>query len=70
MSKSNGHLQPAMGGLTCGIDGALYVRSPIYQEAIRKYLEVILTKSAADLINIVISEDGSGKGAAILASTL
>lgn len=70
MSKSTGRLQTAMGGLTVGIDGTLYVQNVIYQETVREYLEVVLDKNIADLIHTVIAEDGSGKGAAVLAATL
>lgn len=70
MAKSTGRLTRAMGGLTVGIDGTLYVQNPVYQKAVEEYLEKILGRNAADLIHIVVAEDGSGKGAAILAATL
>lgn len=70
MAKATGRLQTAMGGLTVGIDGSLYTLNPTYRDAVREYLEMILTKKTADLIHTVVAEDGSGKGAAVLAATL
>lgn len=68
MCKATGRLQPAMGGLTVGLDGSLYVLNESYQREVRHYLEVVLGKRTADLIRTVIARDGSGMGAAILAA--
>lgn len=70
MAMATGRLQPAMGGVTVGIDGTLYVKNAVYQAMTREYLEVILDKESAKLIHCTIAEDGSAKGAAILAGTI
>lgn len=70
MSKATGRLQPAMGGLTVGIDGTLYVKNPHFQTMMREFLDLILDKETSSLIHCCVAEDGSGKGAAVLAGTV
>lgn len=69
MAKKTGRLQPAMGGLTVGVDGSLYTQNEKYQKMIVKHLNTVLGEDTASLIHFVIADDGSGKGAAILAGT-
>lgn len=63
-------LQQAFGGLTCAIEGALYSTIPSYSKKLRNYLELILDYDAARLINFYEVEDGSAKGAGIIAAML
>lgn len=69
MGKKTERLQPAMGGLTVGVDGSLYTQNEKYQKMIVKHLNTILGEDTASLIHFIIADDGSGKGAAILAGT-
>lgn len=69
-SQKTGRLQPAFGGLSVAIDGSLYKKNPWYQRRIRFHLDSILGKSPSSLIHLLLADDGSGKGASILASTL
>lgn len=70
MAKSTGKLQPAMGGLTVGVDGSLYTQNEMYRRMICKHLNTVLGEDTATLIHFAIADDGSGKGAAILAGAL
>eukprot|EP01071_Lankesteria_metandrocarpae_P007172 Lankesteria_metandrocarpae@DN4606_c0_g1_i1.p1 len=69
-AKKTGRLQPAMGGLTVGIDGSLYKCNKFYRTALSSTLRVILGDDVASLINLSLADDGSGKGACIVASTV
>lgn len=69
-SLKTGRLQAAFGGLSVAIDGSLYTKNPWYQRRIRDHLDTILGKPRSGLIHLIVAEDGTGKGAAILASTL
>eukprot|EP01069_Polyplicarium_translucidae_P003501 Polyplicarium_translucidae@DN2330_c0_g1_i1.p1 len=70
MAKKTGRLSPAMGGMTCGIDGSVYTCNEWYQHRLRHFLNVTLGAATSALIHTVIATDGSGKGAAILAGTI
>lgn len=61
------HLQKALGGVTVGIDGSLYLKNPKYRKTFRKTLDKVLG-SRSELVNIVEANDGSGKGAAMIAA--
>jgi len=63
------HLQPALGGVTVGVDGSLYLKNEKYRKTFQKTLNKILGPRA-NLIHIVTASDGSGKGAAVIASCL
>lgn len=67
MAEKTAKLQPALGGLTVGVDGSLYTQNKTYREKLDEQLKVILGDDIASLIHFVIADDGSGKGAAILA---
>eukprot|EP01071_Lankesteria_metandrocarpae_P012667 Lankesteria_metandrocarpae@DN6140_c0_g1_i1.p1 len=68
MAKRTRRLQPAMGGLTVGIDGSLYTQNPWYAERLRHHLDGVLGKNVSDLVHITVASDGSGVGAGILAA--
>lgn len=65
-----GRLQKAFGGVSIGIDGSLYKKNAFIQTRIRQHLESNLGKTRASLIHLLLADDGSGKGAAVLAATL
>ncbi|KAH0486951.1 MAG: uncharacterized protein KVP18_000991 [Porospora cf. gigantea A] len=65
-SERTGYLQPAMGGLTIGIDGSLYKENQFYRDAMRRYVRELIGPESADLIRICMAEDGSGRGAGIV----
>lgn len=68
MAKKTGKLQPAMGGLTVGVDGSLYTRNETYRQRLVHHLNTILGEDTASLLHFTVADDGSGKGAAILAA--
>ncbi|KEP62129.1 UNVERIFIED_CONTAM: hexokinase [Hammondia hammondi] len=53
-------------GSTVGIDGALYVKNQWYREAVEYYTKMV-AGDAAKNIHYCIADDGSGKGAALIA---
>lgn len=61
-------LQPAMGGLTCAIGGSLCSKVPSYFVKLRSYLDDVLDNDTARLIHLYEVQDGSAKGAGILAA--
>lgn len=63
------HLQKALGGVTVGVDGALYLKNEKYRKTYRKTLDKILGQRA-ELLHICTANDGSGKGAAVIAACL
>eukprot|EP01054_Gregarina_sp_Poly1_P001644 Gregarina_sp_Poly_1__1643@NODE_141_length_12988_cov_478_019271_g126_i0_p4_GENE_NODE_141_length_12988_cov_478_019271_g126_i0NODE_141_length_12988_cov_478_019271_g126_i0_p4_ORF_typecomplete_len507_score62_55Hexokinase_1/PF00349_21/5_3e49Hexokinase_2/PF03727_16/1_2e43_NODE_141_length_12988_cov_478_019271_g126_i014332953 len=67
LAKKSGRLQPAMGGVTVAIDGALHTSHPWYSDNVRVYLKQILGEDTAQYIHLFVSLDGSAKGAAIMA---
>eukprot|EP01070_Trichotokara_eunicae_P005532 Trichotokara_eunicae@DN4555_c0_g1_i1.p1 len=67
-AKKTQRIQPAMGGVTCAIDGSLYRMNPWYQEQVRAALDVIFGADISKLIHLITADDGSGKGAAVMAS--
>lgn len=69
-ARKSKHLQPAMGGVAVAVDGSVYKEIPLFQQQLRVHLENILGKESADLIKVVQADDGSGKGAAVLAAIL
>eukprot|EP01069_Polyplicarium_translucidae_P011695 Polyplicarium_translucidae@DN425_c0_g1_i1.p1 len=69
-AMKTGYLQPAKGGVTVAIDGSLYRMNACYREKMRDYLDVILGKETSSLLHMVVADDGSGKGAAILAAII
>jgi len=69
MAKKTRRLLPAMGGLTVGIDGSLYTQNVWYAKRVRHHLDQILGPATGGLVHLCIANDGSGKGAAILAAT-
>eukprot|EP01055_Gregarina_sp_Pseudo9_P000373 Gregarina_sp_Pseudo_9__372@NODE_1240_length_1747_cov_256_183255_g1166_i0_p1_GENE_NODE_1240_length_1747_cov_256_183255_g1166_i0NODE_1240_length_1747_cov_256_183255_g1166_i0_p1_ORF_typecomplete_len485_score95_80Hexokinase_2/PF03727_16/2e48Hexokinase_1/PF00349_21/3_8e47PRRSV_Env/PF02340_15/0_17PRRSV_Env/PF02340_15/13_NODE_1240_length_1747_cov_256_183255_g1166_i0851539 len=70
MAKKTKRLQPAMGGVTVGVDGSMYTKNPKYQQRVNHFLQLILGEQLAALIHFQITADGSGKGAACLAATV
>ncbi|XP_055389109.1 hexokinase-like [Condylostylus longicornis] len=70
LAKKTGRLQPAMGGLTVGVDGSLYTQNILYRQMLCKHLNSVLGEDTASLIHFAIADDGSGKGAAILGSAI
>lgn len=69
-AKKTKHLQAAMGGCTVAIDGSLYKLVPFFQRQVRAHLDSLLGKVTSSLVHLVTADDGSGKGAAVLAATL
>lgn len=55
-------------GLTCGVDGSLYVKNAWYAHRVRLHMISLLGKELANKITVTCADDGSGKGAAILAA--
>eukprot|EP01057_Protomagalhaensia_wolfi_P004937 Protomagalhaensia_wolfi_Nauph_80__4936@NODE_519_length_2389_cov_10_600000_g387_i0_p1_GENE_NODE_519_length_2389_cov_10_600000_g387_i0NODE_519_length_2389_cov_10_600000_g387_i0_p1_ORF_typecomplete_len490_score112_96Hexokinase_2/PF03727_16/9e42Hexokinase_1/PF00349_21/2e39_NODE_519_length_2389_cov_10_600000_g387_i08172286 len=68
-AKQSGRLQPAMGGVTVAIDGALHTSHPWYSENVTAHLKRILGEETAQYIHLFVSLDGAAKGAAILAAS-
>lgn len=60
-------LQPALEGVTVAIDGSLYKFVPYFREMLRKFLDSILGVQISQLVHLEMADDGSGKGAAVLA---
>jgi len=58
------------GTISVGIDGSLYKLMPGYKEIMRKVLEQRLGKENAERVQLRLSEDGSGKGAALVVAAL
>eukprot|EP01055_Gregarina_sp_Pseudo9_P005902 Gregarina_sp_Pseudo_9__5901@NODE_933_length_2053_cov_117_258193_g875_i0_p1_GENE_NODE_933_length_2053_cov_117_258193_g875_i0NODE_933_length_2053_cov_117_258193_g875_i0_p1_ORF_typecomplete_len502_score111_38Hexokinase_1/PF00349_21/8_1e45Hexokinase_2/PF03727_16/1_9e42_NODE_933_length_2053_cov_117_258193_g875_i03831888 len=67
LAKKSGRLQPAMGGVTVAIDGALHTSHPWYSDNVRAYLKQILGEETARYIHLFVSLDGAAKGAAVVA---
>lgn len=67
LAKKSGRLQPAMGGVTVAIDGALHTSHPWYSDNVRAYLKQILGEETARYIHLFVSLDGAAKGAALIA---
>jgi len=55
-------------GVTVAIDGSLYKCVNMFRQRFRFYLELLLGQEIANSVNCVISDDGSGKGAALIAA--
>lgn len=68
MARQTGRLQPALGGVTVGVDGSLYTRNEKYRKMLVHHFNALLGEDTASLIHFLIADDGSGKGAAILAA--
>eukprot|EP00917_Polyrhabdina_sp_WS-2016_P014436 GHVP01031554.1.p1 GENE.GHVP01031554.1~~GHVP01031554.1.p1 ORF type:complete len:512 (-),score=75.90 GHVP01031554.1:159-1694(-) len=68
ISEKTGYLQAAKGGLTVAVDGSLFVHNHVYREKMRLCLNDLLGEETASLINFVVADDGSGKGAAVFAA--
>lgn len=68
IARKTRHLQPAMSGVSVAIDGSLYRCAPFFQRQLRTHLDAILGKAVSGLIHLILADDGSGKGASILAS--
>lgn len=66
-AKKTQYLQPAMQGVTVAIDGSLYKCVPFFRAKLRETLDGILGKNISNLIHLLNADDGSGKGAAVLA---
>lgn len=69
-ARKTQYLQPAMQGVSVAIDGSLYKCVPFFRNKLRAALEDILGSSRANLIHLLTADDGSGKGAAVLACTV
>lgn len=69
-AHKTGRLQAAFGGLSVGIDGSLYKKNSEYRNRVRHHLDAILGQSRSSLVHLLLADDGSGKGAGILAATL
>eukprot|EP01054_Gregarina_sp_Poly1_P000095 Gregarina_sp_Poly_1__94@NODE_1020_length_5329_cov_521_329913_g711_i0_p1_GENE_NODE_1020_length_5329_cov_521_329913_g711_i0NODE_1020_length_5329_cov_521_329913_g711_i0_p1_ORF_typecomplete_len507_score81_43Hexokinase_2/PF03727_16/2_1e50Hexokinase_1/PF00349_21/1_7e47ROK/PF00480_20/0_14ROK/PF00480_20/1_7e03_NODE_1020_length_5329_cov_521_329913_g711_i01861523 len=70
LAKKTKRLQPAMGGVTVGVDGSMYKKNEKYQRRVKDFLVDILGEQLAALIKFQPTDDGSGKGAACLAATV
>lgn len=57
-------------GLSVGIDGALYKKVPRYRDRFAEALHAILGEDDARTVHVLTADDGSGKGAAVLAAVL
>eukprot|EP00382_Lankesteria_abbotti_P001216 CAMPEP_0113844314 /NCGR_PEP_ID=MMETSP0372-20130328/176_1 /TAXON_ID=340204 /ORGANISM="Lankesteria abbotti" /LENGTH=509 /DNA_ID=CAMNT_0000813319 /DNA_START=70 /DNA_END=1599 /DNA_ORIENTATION=- /assembly_acc=CAM_ASM_000359 len=66
-ARKSGKLQPAMGGLTVGIDGSLYKCNKFYRKRLSQHLKSVLGEETSSLITLALADDGSGKGAGIVA---
>lgn len=69
-ARKTGRLLPAFGGLSVAIDGSLYKKNAWYKERVRHHLDGILGARLSSLIHLLSADDGSGKGAGILAATI
>ena len=57
--------------ITVGIDGSIYQKVPKYKERMRESIKKIVGNEISQRIKLVLSSDGSGKGAALaVAATL
>lgn len=68
LATFTGRLQPAMGGLTCAVDGSLYNKNPGFKIDIQEAIDNYLGQPLAKLLKFTPASDGSGLGAAILAA--
>eukprot|EP01070_Trichotokara_eunicae_P008899 Trichotokara_eunicae@DN5912_c0_g1_i10.p1 len=68
LAKKTGRLQRAMGGVTVGIDGSVFVKNVKYQQFVRESVNEILGEELGSLVHLVTADDGSGKGASVLAA--
>lgn len=68
LASQTERLQSAMGGLTCAIGGALCTKVPSYFAKLRSCLDMVLDNDTARLIHLYEVQDGSAKGAGILAA--
>lgn len=66
LASQTERLQPAMGGLTCAIEGSLYSKCPFYAESLRANLPKVLDNNTSNLIHLQAVDHGALKGAAIL----
>eukprot|EP01053_Blabericola_migrator_P010575 Blabericola_migrator_1__10574@NODE_5_length_29060_cov_171_088642_g4_i0_p6_GENE_NODE_5_length_29060_cov_171_088642_g4_i0NODE_5_length_29060_cov_171_088642_g4_i0_p6_ORF_typecomplete_len505_score85_26Hexokinase_2/PF03727_16/3_1e45Hexokinase_1/PF00349_21/9_7e42DUF2637/PF10935_8/7_8e03DUF2637/PF10935_8/3_4e02DUF2637/PF10935_8/1_3_NODE_5_length_29060_cov_171_088642_g4_i021423656 len=67
LAKKSGRLQPAMGGVTVAVDGALHTSHPWYSDIVRTYLKQILGEETAHYVHLFVAMNGAAKGAALLA---
>lgn len=70
LASQTERLQPAMGGLTCAIEGALFSKCPFYRKALESYLSKVLDNNTSNLVHLQEVVDGAAKGAAALALSL
>jgi len=70
LAQASGRLQPAMGGVTVAVDGSLHTQNAWYADKVMEYLRILVGEENAKFLHLVTSDDGSGKGAAILAGVL
>lgn len=81
LARKSGRLQPAMGGVTVALDSSLHISHRWYSEnvrlhhvrdlnriQVRNYLNQLLGEQTASFVNLYVCNDGTCKGAAILAA--
>lgn len=66
LASQTERLQPAMGGLTCAIEGSLYSKCPFYRKAFSSYLGKVLDNNTSNLVHLHEVVHGAAKGAAAL----
>lgn len=66
LSTQTGRLQPALGGITCAISGALYSKCASYRRGLEHYMKLVLPEGTADCIKLYEVHDGAARGAGIL----
>ncbi|KAH8741918.1 hexokinase [Cryptosporidium ryanae] len=57
-------------GISVAIDGSIWTKNPIFRRIVRESLCTILGDNANELVQVFVSDDGSGKGAAVLAAVI
>ncbi|EEA05954.1 hexokinase family protein [Cryptosporidium muris RN66] len=57
-------------GITVAVDGSVWTRVPKFQNYTKENLNLILGEQVSQFIQFYEADDGSGKGAAILAATM
>ncbi|KAH7648483.1 hexokinase i [Cryptosporidium bovis] len=57
-------------GISVAIDGSIWTKNSIFRKIVKETLCIILGGNANEIIQVFVSDDGSGKGAAILAAVI
>ncbi|ETO08827.1 hypothetical protein RFI_28561 [Reticulomyxa filosa] len=56
--------------ITVGVDGSVYIKIPGYEQRMKETISRILDTEIGSRVDLVHSEDGSGKGAALAVAAL